>query len=223
VTFRVATAVFVLVCPLIAAARNNVGGVTFANDPKALFVSARQVSEELKIPLDYDPRSDLAFLGSIPLDYSAAVGDQRFISVAALKSLGALISNRKSEVSVRLNGREMRVRGGKKRAVVDKASQTLRVYQGGSLVLTSRVSTGKYSGSTPAGTYRVGYTKDAYKASSKYGEAPMPFAVRITGNVFIHGGVVPNYPASHGCVRLPHDAAQWFYNWVEPGTVVTIR
>ena len=215
-----------LAIPVLAlsAGVRTVAGFTFASDRSSLYVSARDVSESLGVPLQYDSRSDLAFLGSIPLDYRSAVGELRFVKIAALTNLGVNVQRASpSLVKLRLKGRELDVQSGLKRAVVDKTHQQLRVYQGGELVLTSRVSTGKYTGSTPDGTFRVGYTKDAYHSSAKYDDAPMPWAVHVTGNVFIHGGNVPDYPASHGCVRLPADAAEWFYNWVEPGTVVKIQ
>ena len=204
-------------------AGQQVPGVTFAGSPQSLYVSARAVADTLNVPLEYDHRSDLAFLGSIPLDYESAVGDQRFVSVEALKSLGAKLVVEKGGVLIRFNGREMDVRSGRKIAVVDKVHQQMRVYSGKELVLTTRISTGKYARSTPDGTFHVGRDKDAYHSSSKYGDAPMPWAVHVTGTIYIHGGVVPDYPASHGCVRLPNDAARWFYNWAEPGTIVKIR
>lgn len=207
------------------AAGGTTGGVTFADDPRTVFVSARRVADALKLPLDYDPRSDLAFLGSIPLDYRCAVGNDRYVRLSTLTKLGARIQPRSGRrLAITLKSKELLVQTGAKRAIVDKSKQELRAYQGGELVLVTHVSTGKYLGSTPLGTFRVGSTKDAYHSSSKYGDAPMPWAVHVTRNVFVHGSEsVPNTPASHGCVRVPMDAAEWFYKWVEPGTVVTIR
>lgn len=204
---------------------SKTGGVTFNGDKTSIYVSARIASKALGVPLDYDKTSDLAFLGSLPLDHESAVGEEHFVRLTALTKLGAKLEQAgRNKVAVRLNGRQLVVETGAKRAIVDKSKQELYIYQGGQLVLTSRVSTGKDGGSTPVGTFRTGYTKDAYKSSFKYNDAPMPWAVHVTGNVFIHGSAnVPNYPASHGCVRLPGDAAEWFYKWVEPGTVVTIR
>jgi lipoprotein-anchoring transpeptidase ErfK/SrfK len=227
VTLRIVSIVSALSLALACLAgtpTKSAPGVTFTTTPGSLFVSAREVATDLKVALVYDARSDLAFLGSIPLDYRTSVGDQRFVDVNALRSLGAKIKPGKNgTMRIALNGRDMSVKVGKKSAIVDKTRQQIRMYQGGSLVLTSRISTGKFSRSTPDGVFRVGNTKDAYKSSDKYDDAPMPWAVHVTGNIFIHGGEVANHPASHGCVRLPVDAAQWFYNWVEPGTVVTIR
>ena len=197
--------------------------MTFADNPRLLFVSARVAADSLSLPLTYDPNSDLAFLGSIPIDYESAVGKEHFVSVASLKSLGAKVVQHGGYLAVDLNGKEMDVRSGSKSALIDKSSQTMKIFQGGSLVLTTRVSTGKYSRWTPDGTFRVGDLKDAYHSSSKYDDAPMPWAVHVVGSIYIHGGVVPDYPASHGCIRLPDDAAQWFYRWATPGTLVKIR
>ena len=205
------------------ALQQTVGGVTFANQPNTLYVCARQVADTLCVPLTYDSRSDLAYLGNIPIDYEQTVGETRFVKVTALQQLGAQIDKSIKEITVKLNGKQLKIKTGRKQAVVDKKKQQMKVYEGGELILVTRVSTGKYSRSTPDGTFHVGSSKDAYHSSAKYNEAPMPWAVHVTRNIFIHGGVVPDYPASHGCVRLPDDAARFFYNWSEPGTVVQIR
>lgn len=115
--------------------------------------------------------------------------------------------------------------GRAKRVEVDKTCQVLRAYEGDRLVFQSRVSTGKYDRSTPNGNFTAG-EKHRMHYSRRYHRAPMPFSVEVTGNCFIHGyGVVPGYPASHGCIRLPLDGgnpARWFFEWVEPGTPIDI-
>jgi len=112
-----------------------------------------------------------------------------------------------------------------KRVVIDKTQQMLSAYEGDRLVFQSRVSTGRWSRSTPNGRFRVG-VKFRMHYSSLYDNAPMPYSVQVAGNIFIHGfGVVPAWPASHGCIRLPLDGgnpAKWFFEWVEPGTPITI-
>jgi hypothetical protein len=51
--------------------------------------------------------------------------------------------------------------------------------------------------------------RERYHASNIYSAAPMPFMQRITwSGVALHLGVVPGYPASHGCIRLPSAFAQ---------------
>ena len=54
--------------------------------------------------------------------------------------------------------------------------------------------------------------------------APMPYWLRITnGGVGMHVGYVPNYPASHGCIRVPRRIQPMIYERVKVGTPVTIR
>jgi hypothetical protein len=38
-----------------------------------------------------------------------------------------------------------------------------------------------------------------------------------------HAGIVPAYPASHGCVRLPATMARWFFENVPEGTPIVVR
>jgi len=38
-----------------------------------------------------------------------------------------------------------------------------------------------------------------------------------------HRGVLPGYPASHGCIRLPGTMAEWFFKNVPLGTPVCVR
>jgi len=118
---------------------------------------------------------------------------------------------------------EMSVAG--KYVEVDKTSQTLRAFDDGRLVLITRVSTGKRDSWTPNGTFRVG-EKYAIHYSTLYHHAAMPYSVQVRGNIFIHGfSYVPQWPDSHGCIRVPLDGtnpAKQFFDWVEPGTPVRI-
>ena len=51
----------------------------------------------------------------------------------------------------------------------------------------------------------------------------MPYFMRLNCRDFgMHEGVVPDYPASHGCIRLPADAARKLFKEVPIGTLVTI-
>lgn len=117
------------------------------------------------------------------------------------------------------------IQAGGKRVEIDKTHQILRAFEGGRLVLESRVSTGRWDGSTPNGQYEAGI-KMRMHYSSRYHHAPMPFSVQVNGHVFIHGFTsVPPWPASHGCIRLPLDGdnpARRFFEWVEPGTPIRI-
>ncbi|MEP6670304.1 MAG: L,D-transpeptidase [Chthoniobacter sp.] len=112
-----------------------------------------------------------------------------------------------------------------KRVEIDKTKQTLRAYEGDRLILETRISTGKWDKSTPNGQFSAG-EKERMHYSKLFHNAPMPYSVQVTGDVFIHGfGVVPRSPASHGCIRVPLDKgnpAKQFFDWVETGTPIEI-
>jgi len=119
-------------------------------------------------------------------------------------------------------GPESRERGGPKRVVIDKSRQVLRAYEGNRVVLETHISTGRRGRETPSGHFRA-RSKSLMHYSRRYNNAPMPYSVQIAGNYFIHGfSSVPNYPASHGCIRVPIGTAREFYNWVDHGTPVSI-
>lgn len=89
------------------------------------------------------------------------------------------------------------------------------------VVLSAPISTGRTGYSTPSGRYVV-TDKELNRYSSIY-KVSMPYFMRLSCSEFgMHAGVVPNYPASHGCIRLPAGAAISFYRAADLGTLVTI-
>ena len=110
------------------------------------------------------------------------------------------------------------------------------VSENGEIIRTGRGSGGKrycadiHRGcKTPAGVYRV-YSKGSVSCrSSRYpkgvGGAPMPYCMFFNKNYAIHGSSdVPNYNASHGCVRVKsHDASWLSRNFIKVGTKVVIK
>jgi len=87
--------------------------------------------------------------------------------------------------------------------VINLRSQRAYVYRDSVLIGISTISSGKPGHSTPTGTFTV-TEKDRVHHSNKYDNAPMPYMERLTsGGVALHGGHLPGYPASHGCIRLP--------------------
>ncbi len=107
-------------------------------------------------------------------------------------------------------------------AVVSLKSQSITVWGENGPVLQSRISSGQPGYSTPAGVFSV-IQKHRYHESNIYSGAPMPFMQRITwSGIALHAGVVPNYPASHGCIRLPHDAAQRLFGMTKMGMRVVV-
>ncbi len=107
--------------------------------------------------------------------------------------------------------------------VVSKDRQSLAVYDGDKVVATSKVSTGKRSHATPSGIFSI-LEKEVYHESNLYSNSPMPFMQRLTwSGIALHeSSSVPNYPASHGCVRMPKAFAKMLYQMTERGVHVVI-
>ena len=65
--------------------------------------------------------------------------------------------------------------------------------------------------------------KQRWHHSNIYSGAPMPWMNRITwSGTALHAGVVPGYPASHGCIRLPYSFAPKLYDITSVGDNVVI-
>ena len=120
---------------------------------------------------------------------------------------------------------------------------------GGEIAIDSPISTGKAAGMTPTGSFHV-QEKDANHHSNVYGNfvdsqgrvvrggvstridsapsgshfdgASMKWFMRISEGVGMHVGILPGYPASHGCIRMPSEIAAMFYKKVKVGTPVDV-
>ena len=107
-------------------------------------------------------------------------------------------------------------------AVVSLAKQRIWVYGGTGLIAQSPVSTGKPGYRTPAGVFSV-VQKRKFHRSNIYWNAPMPYMQRITwSGVTLHAGPVPGYPASHGCIRLPHQFAVKLWHMTKIGARIIV-
>jgi lipoprotein-anchoring transpeptidase ErfK/SrfK len=103
---------------------------------------------------------------------------------------------------------------------IDK--QRLTLYSDGQPIAYSRVSTGVPGHPTPTGVFSI-IQKDRWHRSNIYYNAPMYFMQRITwSGVAMHQGVVPNSPASHGCIRLPESFARQMWGITRLGVRVII-
>lgn len=108
------------------------------------------------------------------------------------------------------------------RVEISLAKQNATVIKEGVTIFTTQVSTGRQGYSTPAGHYVI-TDKDRDHMSTIY-KCPMPYFMRLNCRDFgMHAGVVPTYPASHGCIRLPGDAAKKLFSEIPIGTVVMIN
>ena len=84
------------------------------------------------------------------------------------------------------------------------------------------MSTGVKGRETPAGVFAV-LEKDLDHHSSLYDDASMPHMQRLTWNgIAMHGGPLPGYAASHGCVRMPYGFAQKLFDKTRIGMRVII-
>jgi L,D-transpeptidase catalytic domain len=102
------------------------------------------------------------------------------------------------------------------------ANQHLTVYDGGVPIAHAPVSTGMAGHPTPMGVFSV-IQKQRWHQSNIYSGAPMPFMQRITwSGVAMHAGVLPGYPASHGCIRMPHEFAVRLYGMTKMGVRVFV-
>jgi lipoprotein-anchoring transpeptidase ErfK/SrfK len=137
------------------------------------------------------------------------------------------------------------------RVHISISKQRVYLMVGDEIYIDSPMSSGKRSGMTPTGTFRVSQ-KDRDHRSSVYGEfvdwrgrvvrsdvstkvdsaprgtryrgARMKWFMRLTDSgVGMHAGILPGYPASHGCIRLPADIAPLIYQKVEIGTPAVIE
>ncbi|MFB9261991.1 L,D-transpeptidase family protein [Bradyrhizobium erythrophlei] len=101
-------------------------------------------------------------------------------------------------------------------------TQRVRVYDANGLFAESPVSTGMKGHSTPMGVFSI-IQKHKFHHSNIYSGAPMPYMQRITwSGVAMHAGVLPGYPASHGCIRMPMAFAMKMWNWTKMGARVIV-
>src|SRR5262249_20107811 len=93
-------------------------------------------------------------------------------------------------------------------AIVSIKTQQVTFYDADGWILRAPVSTGVSGRETPAGVFAV-IEKDKDHHSTLYDDAWMPNMQRITWNgLALHGGPLPGYAASHGCIRMPYDFAE---------------
>src|SRR5256885_6141185 len=139
---------------------------------------------------------------------------------------------------------------GSPKIVVSISDQKAYFYKGKNLVGESTVSTGKPGFGTPPGHYTVlskdpthvstvfgdyvddfgnvmksniDSRKDPRPAGSHYDGARMPYAMFFRSGYAMHQGYVPPYAASHGCIRVPREMAETFFDNAPVGTPVIVK
>lgn len=112
---------------------------------------------------------------------------------------------------------------GKLVVTVDLEARVVSVFRDGYEIGAAVAMLGTDSHPTPLGTFPI-LTKERHNVSEKYGNAPMPWTLRLTwSGIAIHGGSeVENGYASHGCIAVPDDFADRLFDIARLGDVVVI-
>ncbi|UPJ48965.1 L,D-transpeptidase [Bradyrhizobium sp. 200] len=107
-------------------------------------------------------------------------------------------------------------------AIVSIKTQQVTIYDADGWILRAPVSTGTTGRETPAGVFAI-LEKNKDHRSSLYDDAEMPNMQRITWNgIALHGGPLPGYAASHGCVRMPFGFAEKLFDKTRIGMRVIV-
>lgn len=105
---------------------------------------------------------------------------------------------------------------------VDLKQQLISVFRAGHEIGTAVILYGAEEKETPDGVFPV-IAKIKDHKSVTYGDAPMPYTLRLTnGGVSIHGSDVRWGAATHGCIGVPLEFAQKLYGQVSRGDQVVI-
>src|SRR5664279_4380840 len=143
-------------------------------------------------------------------------------AIAALTSLTAGAAAREARPAPAKEATAPRDAGEPIMAIVSIKSQQVTFYDAEGWILRAPVSTGTTGRETPAGVFAL-LEKDKDHHSSMYDDASMPNMQRITWNgIALHGGPLPGYAASHGCVRMPFGFAEKLFDKTRIGMRVII-
>jgi hypothetical protein len=142
--------------------------------------------------------------------------------MAALAALTAGAAARQARPAPPTEATAPREAGEPIMAIVSIKSQQVTFYDADGWILRAPVSTGTTGRETPAGVFAL-LEKDKDHHSSLYDDAWMPNMQRITWNgIALHGGPLPGYAASHGCVRMPFGFAEKLFDKTQIGMRVII-
>jgi hypothetical protein len=146
-----------------------------------------------------------------------------FAAVAALTAADTPAAAKKARPAQVKEAAAPRVAGEPVMAIVSIKGQQVTFYDADGWIRRAPVSTGTKSRETPAGVFAV-IEKDKDHHSSLYDDAWMPNMLRITWNgIALHGGPLPGYPASHGCVRMPYGFAEGLFDkaWIGMRVIIS--
>ena len=142
--------------------------------------------------------------------------------MVALIAAGDHASARSGRSERAIESIESRTAGEPIMAIVSLRSQRITVYDAKGWILRAPVSSGQKGRETPAGIFSV-IQKEEDHYSNLYDDAYMPHMQRITwSGIALHGGVLPGYAASHGCVRMPYDFAARLFDATTMGIRIIV-
>jgi hypothetical protein len=149
-------------------------------------------------------------------------GPPAIVMLAAMAALNADAAARQARPAPPTEATAPRDAGEPIMAIVSIKTQQVTFYDADGWILRAPVSTGTTGRETPAGVFAV-LEKDEDHHSSLYDDAWMPNMQRITWNgIALHGGPLPGYAASHGCVRMPFGFAEKLFDKTRIGMRVII-
>jgi ankyrin repeat protein len=108
------------------------------------------------------------------------------------------------------------------RVTIHLSTQRAVLYRNDEPIRSCRVSTGRKGYATPTGRFVI-TDKQRNWVSSIY-HVSMPYFMRLScSEIGLHAGVCPGYPASHGCIRMPHSDVRHLFGVLKIGDAVTIE
>ncbi|MGC0392894.1 MULTISPECIES: L,D-transpeptidase [Bradyrhizobium] len=149
-------------------------------------------------------------------------GPPGIVALAAMVALTATPATAAKQPRQAAEAVAPRVAGEPIMAIVSIKSQQVTFYDADGWIMRAPVSTGTTGRETPAGVFAI-VEKDKDHRSTMYDDAWMPNMLRITWNgIALHGGPLPGYAASHGCVRMPFGFAENLFDKTNIGMRVII-
>ncbi|MDX3969686.1 MAG: L,D-transpeptidase [Bradyrhizobium sp.] len=149
-------------------------------------------------------------------------GPSGIVALAAVVALTATPATAAKQPRQAAEAVAPRVAGEPIMAIVSIKSQQVTFYDADGWIMRAPVSTGTTGRETPAGVFAI-VEKDKDHRSTMYDDAWMPNMLRITWNgIALHGGPLPGYAASHGCVRMPFGFAENLFDKANIGMRVII-
>jgi L,D-transpeptidase catalytic domain len=142
--------------------------------------------------------------------------------LAALIVAGDHAAARSARTESSVESIQSRIAGEPTMAIVSLRDQRITLYDATGWIVRAPVSSGQKGRETPAGIFSV-IQKEAEHYSNLYDDAYMPHMQRITwSGIALHGGPLPGFPASHGCIRLPYDFAARLFDLTQVGMRVIV-